>query len=88
MVIFHSKKLGVTKGYIPIKSHQIYVYLYLYSITNHPFWGTPISGNLHMSFHKWGTPIAGWFNFGKSYENMDDDWGYPHDLGNHILTIY
>jgi hypothetical protein len=25
-----------------------------------------------------GVPISGWFMDGKSYEKMDDDWGYPH----------
>ena len=34
-----------------------------------------------------GTPIAGWFSCGKAHENdkMDDNWGYPHDLGNHHM---
>ena len=38
-------------------------------------------------FHKWGTPIAGWFSSWKipSFE-MDDDWGYPYDFGNHHLS--
>ena len=34
--------------------------------------------------------VAGWFiawNNGTSQNKMDDNWGYPHDLGNlHVLT--
>ena len=28
-----------------------------------------------------GTPIAGGFFPGTSQQNLDDDWGYPYDLG-------
>ena len=28
-----------------------------------------------------GIPIAGWVYKGTSHLEMDDDWGYPHDLG-------
>jgi hypothetical protein len=27
------------------------------------------------------TPIAGWFVMESSFQ-MDEDWGYPYDLGN------
>jgi hypothetical protein len=32
-------------------------------------------------FHTWGSSIAGWFIRENSIQ-MDDDWGYPYDLGN------
>jgi hypothetical protein len=39
--------------------------------------------------HKWQSPIAGWFTIENpiKYMNMDDDWGYPHDLGNLHVVI-
>ena len=33
-------------------------------------------------FLKWGYPIAGWFIMENAIKK-DDNWGYPHDLGNH-----
>ena len=35
---------------------------------------------------KWGTPLSldGLFH-GKSQSKRDDNWGYPHDLGNHHM---
>ena len=33
-----------------------------------------------------GTPIAGWFIRQNPIE-MDDDWGYPYDSGNHHMDI-
>ena len=28
-----------------------------------------------------------WVYEGKSHERIDDDWGYPHDLGKHHMFI-
>ena len=43
--------------------------------------------NMPGGFHKWGYPIAGWLIMDNL--SMDDDWGYPHDLGNpHLRTRF
>ena len=33
------------------------------------------------------SPIAGWFIVENLIE-MDDDWGYPHDSGNHQMVYF
>ena len=46
-----------------------------------------ITNDFGVSMVMGGTPIAGWFLLGKvpSFE-MDDEQGYPHDLGNpHVV---
>ena len=33
-------------------------------------------------------PIAGWTRMEKSQPKMDENWGYPYDLGNlHIVLV-
>ena len=43
-----------------------------------------------VSFHCYslreGTPIVGWFIIENAIR-MDDNWGYPHDLGNHQIMF-
>ena len=44
--------------------------------------------DIYGGFHSHGgTPIAGWFIV-ENKIRMDDDWGYPYDLGSlHMLYV-
>ena len=60
----------------------MYIYIYVY-IHIHIY----IHIYIYRGFHSHGgTPITGWFITGNSFER-DDNWGYPHDLGNHHVSI-
>ena len=51
------------------------------------YWGWYHHPLEYGGFHKWGTPNSWMVYSGKSQSKMDENWGYPYDLGNPHMNI-